>query len=513
MDKKDLISSHRSNVYDNFLMHWKYIKREKVGDKWKYTYKDDAVTDARTKLGKSVIDYKKAVATENKLKADKPKVNEALTTESLNKSDAKVNAQLATSTAKRAVEKARKEYESTKAKSDASIGNRIAKALNGEKSTKETKDKGVVEKQLSNGVTYTVPYDEKLDGPKETTTPKKTLVDMPKKKSLSDKAKSVVNTAKDKLGVDEHEAYKDAKAAYENATDKKNEADKEAEKARRRFLDDPKSDYKADDAILKVNMLRFWREKERKRGEEYINAKTEYMDTPLGTALKISEAVKDIPFEVENAIDKIGNKIVSIGKKDSSKETLSDVNGKNIPQKVIEQEVITDKDIPSKKNEIVKTFNNSSKTFDDNTETWDDVTGVIPKASKNKSADVTRNAAGWIDAKRELTDEEIKAETEQAKEMFDSYFKYHHKLEDCQPSIFCETSADIDPKTKVETGTYTSTIYLKKNDGQHLTVSQITKTDKNTSDVKKIRDAISDYYMETKFGENWDSDHLPLKKK
>ena len=34
MDKKDLISSHHSNVYGNFLMHWKYIKREKVGDKW-----------------------------------------------------------------------------------------------------------------------------------------------------------------------------------------------------------------------------------------------------------------------------------------------------------------------------------------------------------------------------------------------------------------------------------------------------------------------------------------------
>ena len=167
MDKKDLISSHRSNVYGNFLMHWKYIKREKVGDKWKYTYKDDSVIDARSKLGKSVIDYKKAVATENKFKADKPKVNEALTTESLNKSDAKVNAQLATNAAKRAVEKARKEYDTAKAKSDASIGNRIAKALNGEKSTKETKDKGVVEKQLSNGVTYTVPYDEKLDGPRE----------------------------------------------------------------------------------------------------------------------------------------------------------------------------------------------------------------------------------------------------------------------------------------------------------------------------------------------------------
>lgn len=506
MNNKNLSDTHRSNIYSNFLMHWKYIKREKDGDKWKYTYKDDNVTTAQSTLNKAKLAYKKAVATENKLKNDKTNADELLTTAGLNKSDARVNAQLATSEAKRAVEKARKEYDAVKAKSDASIGNRIAKALNGEKSAKETKDKGVVEKQLSNGVTYTVPYDEKLDGPKE---------DKPKKeqKSLSDKAKSIVNTAKDKLGVDEREAYKDAKAAYENATDKKNEADQEAEKARRRFLDDPKSDYKADDAILKVNMLRFWREKERKRGEEYINAKTEYMDTPLGTALKISEAVKDIPFEVENAIDKIGDKIASIGKKDSSKETLSDVNGKNIPQKVIEQEVITDKDIPSKKNEIVKTFNNSSKTFDDDAETWDDATGVIPKASKNKSADVTRNAAGWIDAKRELTDKEIKAETEQAKKMFDSYFKYHHKLEDCQSSIFFETSADIDPKTKVETGTYTSTIYLKKNDGQHLTVSQITKTDKNTSDVKKIRDAISDYYMEKKFGENWDSVYRPLKKK
>ena len=166
MDKKDLISSHRSNVYDNFLMHWKYIKREKVGDKWKYTYKDDAVTDARTKLGKSVIDYKKAVATENKLKADKTHDGE-LSKANLDMADARVEAWQATNNAKRAVEKSRKEYDAAKAKSDASIGNRITKALNGGKSTKETKNKGVVEKQLSNGVTYTVPYDEKLDGPRE----------------------------------------------------------------------------------------------------------------------------------------------------------------------------------------------------------------------------------------------------------------------------------------------------------------------------------------------------------
>ena len=212
MDKKDLISSHRSNVYDNFLMHWKYIKREKVGDKWKYTYKDDAVDKARTNLGKSVIDYKKAVATENKLNKDKTKADELLTTSSLNKSDAKVNAQLATSAAKRAVEKARKEYDAAKAKSDASIGNRITKALNGEKSTKDAKDKGVVEKQLSNGVTYTVPYSEKLDGPiKEDASPTKTKASDDSIKIISNMTGMKESSVKELQKLGQTDGYDSAK--------------------------------------------------------------------------------------------------------------------------------------------------------------------------------------------------------------------------------------------------------------------------------------------------------------
>ena len=304
MDKKDLISSHRSNVYDNFLMHWKYIKREKVGDKWKYTYKDDSVTDARSKLGKSVIDYKKAVATENKLKADKTHDGE-LSKANLDMADARVEAWQATNNAKRAVEKAQKEYDIAKAKSDASIGNRIAKALNGEKSTKETKDKGVVEKQLSNGVTYTVPYDEKLDGPRENKTKATTL---PRKKSLTEKARDTINSAKDKLGVDEREEYKDAKAKYEKAVDEKNEAKREADTAMQKALDNPKIDSYQDYALLKVGTHTFWKEAVTTRGQEYMKAKSEYMDTPLGTALKVTETIKDIPFEVEYALKKLSNK-------------------------------------------------------------------------------------------------------------------------------------------------------------------------------------------------------------
>ena len=371
MDKKDLISSHHSNVYGNFLMHWKYIKREKVGDKWKYTYKDDAVDKARTNLEKSVINYKKAVATENKLKADKTHDGE-LSKANLDMSDARIEAYQATRNAKRAVEKARKEYDAAKEKSDASIGNRITKALNGEKTTKEAKDKGVVEKKLSNGVTYTVPYDEKLDGPikedtKSTKTktsddPIKLISDMTgmkessvkelqklgqtdgydsdkfkdlantlaegdedtyekivnivkdsnttkgkEQKSLSEKAKSVVNTAKDKLGVDEREAYKDAKAKYDNAVNKNRDTYQEATKAIDDYLDNP-SRSTSENLDSKISGNKFWKATVKTRGEEYMASKTEYMTNPLGTALRVKEAFDDARIETEYALDRLTKK-------------------------------------------------------------------------------------------------------------------------------------------------------------------------------------------------------------
>ena len=304
MDEKDLISSHRSNVYGNFLMHWKYIKREKVGDKWKYTYKDDAVTDARSKFGKSVIDYKKAVATENKLKADKTHDGE-LSKTNLDMADARVEAWQATNNAKRAVEKARKEYDAAKAKSDASIGNRIAKALNGEKSTKEVKDKGVVEKQLSNGVTYTVPYDEKLDGPREDKTKKATIT---KKETITDKAKNAVNTAKDKLGVDEREKYKDVKEKYEKAVAKSQDTYHETQKAINDFLDNPSSST-SEKMDSKISDNEFWKRAVKTRGEEYVDARSEYMKTPLGTALRAKEALEDARIEVDAALAKLIRKL------------------------------------------------------------------------------------------------------------------------------------------------------------------------------------------------------------
>jgi hypothetical protein len=51
----NLKHSYHGRIYDNFLMHWKYIKREKVGGKWKYTYKDDKVTKARLNAAEAAV--------------------------------------------------------------------------------------------------------------------------------------------------------------------------------------------------------------------------------------------------------------------------------------------------------------------------------------------------------------------------------------------------------------------------------------------------------------------------
>ena len=76
MDKKDLTTLHHSRVYDNFLMHWKYIKREKVGDKWQYTYKDDLKTATNAATAKIKNAPKAASA---KIAANTEKVKNSIT--------------------------------------------------------------------------------------------------------------------------------------------------------------------------------------------------------------------------------------------------------------------------------------------------------------------------------------------------------------------------------------------------------------------------------------------------
>ena len=291
MDDKTLMDSHRSNIYSNFLMHWKYIKREKVGDTWKYYYDDRKKTEASANEAKTTV--KQINAKLDSVNDMIESTNKQILNENKHIVDAKMDYKKAVDLNKARLAEGKKTLDMSYELGDA-YGRQISSQ---NKKSRLLEEKASLEKQK------TTLERDLAKAEKEANMLSEEYANSPRAKGYD-----TLDKIKDVLGVDEREEYKDAKAAYENATDKKNEADQEAEKARRRFLDDPKSDYKADDAILKVNMLRFWREKEQKRGEEYMNAKSEYMDTPLGTALKVTETIKDIPFEVEYALKKLSNK-------------------------------------------------------------------------------------------------------------------------------------------------------------------------------------------------------------
>lgn len=291
MDNKTLMDSHRSNIYSNFLMHWKYIKREKVGDKWKYYYDDGKKTEASANEAKTTV--KQINAKIDSVNDMIESTNKQILNENKRIVDAKMDYKKAVDLNKARLAEGKKTLDMSYELGDA-YGRQISSQ---NKKSRLLEEKASLEKQK------TTLERDLAKAEKEANTLSEEYANSPRAKGYD-----TLDKIKDVLGVDEREAYKDAKAAYENATDKKNEADQEAEKARRRFLDDPKSDYKADDAILKINTHRFWRETEQKRGQEYMKAKSDYMETPLGTALKVTETIKDIPFEVEYTLKKLSNK-------------------------------------------------------------------------------------------------------------------------------------------------------------------------------------------------------------
>lgn len=130
MDKKDLISTHNNRVYDNFLIHWKYIKREKIigtkkgENKWKYFYKDDK--SSKNKPGiidkiKDVVGYDERDEYENtQKKLDTARTNsdraKKKLDDSIQKYDSvknhKKSTESAVKDAAKMVDKARKAYES-----------------------------------------------------------------------------------------------------------------------------------------------------------------------------------------------------------------------------------------------------------------------------------------------------------------------------------------------------------------------------------------------------------------
>lgn len=128
MDKKSLRSSHSSNIYDNFLVHWKYIKREKIAgakkgeSQWKYFYKDDTTADNKAGIVDKVKDklgfdekeaYEKSKAQVEAARANVAKAQEKVTEAQRKNAEAQQTAKNAKSqldTAKEKLDQARDAY-------------------------------------------------------------------------------------------------------------------------------------------------------------------------------------------------------------------------------------------------------------------------------------------------------------------------------------------------------------------------------------------------------------------
>ena len=291
VDDKNLTQRYNSRIYDNFLMHWKYVKREKVGDKWKYYYDDGKKTEASANEAKTTV--KQINAKLDSVNDMIESTNKQILNENKHIVDAKMDYKKAVDLNKARLAEGKKTLDMSYELGDA-YGRQISSQ---NKKSRLLEEKASLEKQK------TTLERDLAKAEKEANILSEEYANSPHAKGYD-----TLDKIKDVLGVDEREEYKDAKAKYKKAVDKKNEAKREADTAIRKALDNPKIDSYQDDALLKVGTHTFWKEAVATRGEKYTKAKSDYMDTPLGTALKVTETIKDIPFEVEYTLEKLSKK-------------------------------------------------------------------------------------------------------------------------------------------------------------------------------------------------------------
>lgn len=294
---EELHGVRHGQVDDNFLMHWKYIKREKVGNKWKYYYDDG------TKTGDAAYEAKSAA---ERVKSKLDLVNSTIDNRNkaiLDKNKKIVDAKMEQ---KALVDKNRQRIAEGKVTIDTSYER--GKAKNTQLTAEYRKELLMEEK--------TALEKRKAELEAEVAKLEKEASDLEKQYNQSPAAKgySTVDKVKDALGVDERAEYKKAKAKYEKAETNRINASRNADNAIKAYTELPRrydeSEYKHVSQQLhdSVSSHTFWKETAYERGKEYSAAKSEYMKTPLGTALKATEAIKDIPFEVEYALEKLAKK-------------------------------------------------------------------------------------------------------------------------------------------------------------------------------------------------------------
>lgn len=247
------------------LQHWKYIKRERKGNKWVYTYPND-------KLG-----VKRLIDTKVTGKAYKQHAEDARSEKNKTAQDL-----FTTQQSRKFAEQISKGYSQddpkvvSLQKKEEQLSKQV-KALDKEaaEANRNYRNKSIAGRAESNFKTA------------------KSVVES----TLYD-AKKATDKVKDKLGADERQEYQEAKTKYETAQEKHATAKNNIKKFNEEHGDDHYKEYPYELANELHWENSYWRERAETRGREYMSAKNEYMKTPLGTALRAKEALADAAFEV-----------------------------------------------------------------------------------------------------------------------------------------------------------------------------------------------------------------------
>lgn len=261
---------------ENYLQHWKYIKRERKNGKWVYTYPNDKLgvkNFISTKITGKAYKQHAQEATTKKIAVD----NSANSTR-FSRTRAEIESKGPSWDDPKVI--ALKKKEEALSKQSKALKNESAEA----KANYQNKSvKGAIESEVE---------------------------------AVVSNAKDFAKKAKDKLGVDERQKYQEAKTKYETAKEKKATAEDNLKKFYKVHGDDHYKEYpyKQSNELHWDNA--YWRERVETRGREYMSAKNEYMKTPLGTALRAKEAISDAASEVSYFLE---NGLFRKKKKNSSK--------------------------------------------------------------------------------------------------------------------------------------------------------------------------------------------------
>lgn len=256
-----------TNGFGKKKTNHKYIDRKWSKGKWVYTYPDEKKTS-----GKSISDITKTNTASSKMTVNN----------TAKKASSEYEAELA--------------YNSKKNVYPGSKTTGTTGTSSGGKSANNTSTTKKASSEYEAELAYNSKKNEYPSGQNNTSkTPEK-------KQSFGDKLKDI-------LGVDERDKYRSTKNKYEAAKDKQDIADAAADAAREDWYRNG-GDYTHDDHVdfrSTLSEASSWRKVVETRGREYIEAKSEYMKTPLGTFLKASEFISgiasDVGYTVEKTVD------------------------------------------------------------------------------------------------------------------------------------------------------------------------------------------------------------------